>query len=320
MLAARSVGGTVDAAHTLLSSPDVIRTFAAGGATAFTTPRAAADLLALRAAGRQWERRSWQSFYRLTPAQWPELRACVRSALAAGPLTRRRLAERVTLVPAFAHLGDAFTHPSWTFIKPFAWQGDLRLGPTIDGEATVQSFDGVAGWRGTSPLAEAGPRAVRDFLAAYAPATETQLHAWFTAGLTVRRRLVGAWLEELDSITTARVAGERAYLRAEDAEELMGATPSETVVLLPAFDPWLFAGGTDFAPIVPGSRRALLSHGGRALIAGGAVRGVWHLEGESVDIELFGEVRPPGSEDLAAGVARLSEVLQRELSWRMRTM
>ncbi|GAA2576106.1 hypothetical protein [Microbacterium binotii] len=68
VLAVRSAGGTLDAAHALLSSPDVVRTFAFGGATAFTTARAAADLLALRAAGRQWERRSWQSFYRLTPA------------------------------------------------------------------------------------------------------------------------------------------------------------------------------------------------------------------------------------------------------------
>ncbi|WP_344228712.1 DNA glycosylase AlkZ-like family protein [Microbacterium binotii] len=247
------------------------------------------------------------------------MRAQVRSALAEGPLSRSALAEHVTRVPAFAHLGDAFTHPSWTFIKPFAWQGDLRLGPTIDGEATVQSFDGVAAWVGTSPLAEAGPRAVRDFLGAYAPATEKQLHAWFTAGLTVRWRLVREWLDELGSVTAVTVAGERAYVRTEDAASLAAATPSETVVLLPAYDPWAFAGGTDFTPIVPASHRALISRGGRPVVAGGAVRGVWRFDGESVDVEFFGHVQEPGRKEVDAGVARLSQVLQRELNWRATT-
>lgn len=118
----------------------------------------------------------------------------------------------------------------------------------------------------TSPLAEAGSRAVRDFLAADAPATEKQLHAWFAAGLTVRRRLVRAWLDELDSITAVTVVGERAYVRTE-----------------------------------------------------GAVRSVWRLEGRSVDVEMFEEVRPAGREDIATGVARLSQVLQRELNRRVTT-
>jgi hypothetical protein len=54
-----------------------------------------------------WELPSWQSYYELTPADWPALRDAVRDALAGGPITRDELGAAVTAQARFRHLGIA---------------------------------------------------------------------------------------------------------------------------------------------------------------------------------------------------------------------
>lgn len=74
-----------------LAEGRIISTFAFRGAVNLMTPADGGAYLALRAAGRQWELPSWQSYYELTPSDWPRLRETVRDALADGPLTRDEL-------------------------------------------------------------------------------------------------------------------------------------------------------------------------------------------------------------------------------------
>ncbi len=64
-----------------------------------------------------WELPSWQSFYGLTPSDWPMLREAVRDALGGGPLTREELGAAVTARPKFRHLGCAFADGSGTLLK-----------------------------------------------------------------------------------------------------------------------------------------------------------------------------------------------------------
>ena len=71
-----------------LADGRIIRTFAFRGATHYMTPEDAGIYLARRAASRMWELPSWQTFYGLTPTDWPALREVVRDALTEGPLTR----------------------------------------------------------------------------------------------------------------------------------------------------------------------------------------------------------------------------------------
>src|SRR5687768_252256 len=99
---ARSRPGDVAQA---LAEGRIIKTFAFRGATHLMTPEDGGAYLALRAASRMWELPSWQSFYGLTPADWPSLREAVREALADGPVTRAELGAAVTARPSFRHLG-----------------------------------------------------------------------------------------------------------------------------------------------------------------------------------------------------------------------
>src|SRR4030095_6540539 len=67
-----------------LADGRTIKTFAFRGATHLVTPEDGGAYLALRAASRMWELPSWQSYYGLTPSDWPRLRETVREAPANG--------------------------------------------------------------------------------------------------------------------------------------------------------------------------------------------------------------------------------------------
>ncbi len=69
-----------------------------------------------------------QRRYGLAASDWPDLREAVRVALEDRPLTRSELCAAVTSRPAFRHLEPALSDPSWTLLKPIAWQGVTGLG------------------------------------------------------------------------------------------------------------------------------------------------------------------------------------------------
>src|SRR5688572_18491610 len=84
-----------------LAEGRIIKTYAFRGATHLMTPEDGGAYLSLRAASRMWELPSWQSFYGLTPSDWPSFREAVRQALADGPMTRDELGAAVTARPKF---------------------------------------------------------------------------------------------------------------------------------------------------------------------------------------------------------------------------
>ncbi|HRD60466.1 MAG TPA: crosslink repair DNA glycosylase YcaQ family protein, partial [Nocardioides sp.] len=61
-----------------LAAGEVIKAFAYRGAMHYLSPEDGGNYLAIRAAGRQWELKSWVEFYRLTADDWPDFRAAVR--------------------------------------------------------------------------------------------------------------------------------------------------------------------------------------------------------------------------------------------------
>ena len=100
-------------------------TFAFRGATHLMTPEDGGVYLALRAASRQWELKSWREYYGLAPSDWPSLDETVRDALAAGPLTLTELVAAIATRPKFAHLGPILAGNPWSVMKALAWRGVL---------------------------------------------------------------------------------------------------------------------------------------------------------------------------------------------------
>jgi hypothetical protein len=297
-----------------LAEGRIIMSFAFRGATHLLTPEDGGAYLALRASSRMWERSSWQSFYGLTPSDWPPLQEAVREALADGPMTRDELGAAVTARPKFRHLGSAIADATYTLLKPLAWQGVMSFGPPRDGRATFQRLDRNPRWAGVPDLDEAGMRAVEAYFRAYGPATPDHLRYWLGEGLGARRKRIQSWIASFgDRLAAVDIDGETAYLLREDLEEL-AATPATTAVrLLPGYDQWVLGPGTADAHVVPPARRTLVSRGANIVVVGGVVSGTWSLTDGQVVAAWFAEAGPPAREALAEEVARLATMLDRDL-------
>lgn len=99
----RSEPGLVERA---LAAGEVVRTWAMRGTLHLLTPATGPALLAVMAAGRSWERPSWERFFGASPAAIERLREVAHEALARGPLTRGELAAAVATVPELRHPGE----------------------------------------------------------------------------------------------------------------------------------------------------------------------------------------------------------------------
>ncbi len=298
-----------------LAEGRLIKTFAFRGATHLMTPEDGGVYLALRASSRMWELPSWQSYYGLTPSDWPRFREAVREALADGPMTRDELGAAITRRPELRHPGFAFPDHAWTLLKALAWQGDMSFGPPRDGHATFQRLDRNPRWAGVPDLDEAGLRAVEAYFRAYGPATPDHLQYWLGDGLGAGRKRIQAWVAAIgDRLVALDIDGESLFILREDLEELAATPPTNAVRLLPGYDQWVLGPGTADARVVPPARRTLVSRQANLVILGGVVSGTWTLGQDRVSTAWFAEAGPPPRDALADAIARLGVVLDRPLA------
>jgi len=298
-----------------LADGRLVSTYAFRGATHLLTPEDGGAYLALRRAGRMWERASWREYYRLEPADWPDLRAVVRDALADGPLTRADLGDTVAAHDRFAHLRTSFGDGTDTLLKPLTWFGDMSLGPARDGRTTFQRLDTNPRWVDWPDLDAAGRHAVLAYLGTYGPATPGHVHYWLGQGLGAGRARLDRWLSDLgdDALVEVDVEGDHALAPREHVDELADTRPSSTVRLLPAFDQWVLGPGTADPRVVPPAHRGVVSRGAAVVTVGGTVAGTWALAGEDVRVAWFDDDGGAERDALAVAVARLGSVLGRDL-------
>jgi hypothetical protein len=289
----------------------VVRTFAFRGAVHLLTPDDGAAYLALRASSRMWELPSWVEYYGLGPDDWPAFRATVRDALGEGPLTYDELAQAVMAQPRYRHLDAVFTEGAWTLLKALAWQGDLCFAPTQEGHAAFQRLDQSPRWRGLPDLDDAGPRAIETYVRAYGPTSADQVQYWLGEGLGVARKRLRAWLHGLrDRLVPVDVDGDERFVHAEDLDELLAATPSSAVHLLPGPDQWVMGPGTKDTRIVPPAVRQQVSRGANVVVVGGVVRGTWVArDGDLVVTWADEHGRRPARAEVEAGAERLGRAL-----------
>ena len=296
-----------------LATGEVIKAFAFRGAVHYLAPEEGGGYLALRAAGRQWERSSWVEHYRLGAAQWPDFRAVVREAVADGPLTVAELGEVVARRRAYQHLGPIFEEGAGTLVKPLTWQGDVSIGPSRDGRLTLQRLDTNPRWGGIPDLDDAGPWAITAYLRTYGPATLDHVHYWLGAGLSAGRRRLAAWWEGLaDHLAEVDVEGTRAYVVREDLDALVAARPSEAVRLLPGHDQWVIGPGTQDTSITPTSRRQLMTRKANPVVLGGVVRGTWVRRHDQLTVHWLDD-GPPPTQGLGQEARRLAGILGADL-------
>ena len=296
-----------------LAEGTVVKVFAFRGAVHYVSPEEGGVYLALRSAGRQWERSSWVEYYRLAPQDWPDFRAAVREALDDGPLTLPELGDGVTRHRAYRHLKPVFDDGAGTLVKPLTWQGDMSFGPLREGRATFQRLDTNPRWRGIPELDDAGPQAVEAYLRTYGPATLDHVHYWLGSGLSAgRKRLEGWWSGLQDRMAAVDVEGTTAHVMGDDLESLEGAEPSGAVRFLPGHDQWVIGPGTTDAHITPPSRRDLMTRKANPVVVGGVVCGTWARKGDDLTLTWLDD-RPRPADLIRREAERVGVMLGREL-------
>ena len=293
---------------------EVVKVFAFRGSMHYVSPEDGGSYLALRSAGRQWERASWVEYYRLAPSDWPDFRAAVREALSEGPLTVVELGEVLARHRAYRHLKPVFDEGAGTLIKPLTWQGDMGFGPPRDGQHTFQRLDTNPRWHGIPDLDDAGPAAITAYLRTYGPATLDHLSYWLVEGLSAGRRRLEGWFGELsERMVAVDVEGTTAYLMREDVDALEASRPSEAVRFLPGHDQWVIGPGTKDVHVTPSSRRDLMTRKANPVTAGGVVCGTWTRRGDQLTVAWLDERGRPDAA-IEQEVARLSGNLDLDLN------
>ena len=301
-----------------LSEGRLIRTWAMRGTLHLLTPEEGATFLSLMAAGRSWERPSWKRYFGMTTELLDALRDAVAEALDGKILTRDELVAAVIARPGLEHVGEALGSGWGTLLKPLAWQGNLCFGPSEGGRATFMRPEAASSrWAGVPDPQESAPVAIVAYVGAYGPTTIDAFGKWLAGGWFGKRQH-RAWFDALgDRLSEVEVDGERAYVLAEDVDELASARPTPAVRLLPGFDQWVLGPGTADGHVVPAVRRPAVSKQSGwiapVVLAGGKVCGTWALDGDRVRVAWFREGGRSPRQALLAEVARLSTILGRDL-------
>lgn len=301
-----------------LADGRLIKTWAMRGTLHLLTPEEGGAFLSLLAAGRSWERASWQKYFGMTPQLMELFRETAREAMRERAISREELIAAVSKRRKLAHIADELRSGWGTLFKPLAWQGDLCFGPSRGNLVTFMRPEiASARWAGVPDPDDAAPIAVSAYLAAYGPTTARGFGKWLASGRTPQRKL-DAWFHALgDRLAEVDVDGERAYVLAKDLDSIVSARPSAAVRLLPGFDQYVLGPRTEDPHVIPPKRRwnVSLQSGWIApvVVAGGVVAGTWTVEREAARIAWFREAGRPPRRALEAEVARYASLLERDL-------
>ena len=191
--------------------------------------------------------------------------------LAAGPLTRSELADRLRAAGVPLGPGQAPAH----LLSVAAREGLVCRGPDRDGEPTyVRLSDWLAGAEPVEPVErdDALARLARRYLTGHGPAGAADLAAWSGLPLRDARTGLGA-LAAAGEVENVRIGGAPAYrLPGEPSPE------DRTVRLVPAFDEYLL-GYRGRALALDAAHAHRIQAGGGivhpAVLLGGRIIGTW---------------------------------------------
>lgn len=190
------------------------------------------------AMGRHWVsqmRTSWLTYMQVTEKEFWAICDQIASSLDGVPLTREELIARVAKGRS-ERVREGLQSGWGGMLKPAARNGALCFGPNRGQTVTfVNPQEWLPSWRNVDPdqaLAEMARRYVR----VYGPATKVDFARWWGSWRGVA---AAAWKSLAPELVTVSVEGRHAEALAADVAAMKRSRLSETVHLLPLFDPYL---------------------------------------------------------------------------------
>ncbi len=242
----------------------------------------------------------WKRLLGITLEELDRLTEAIGTALDGRMMTREELVREVGRVTGSAALGAKLALNSWgTFLKPAAFSGRLCFGPSLGQRARFTRPDSwLAGLKGAVVDPQAATAAVtRRYLAAYGPATHHDFARWW-GGASVAT--VRQWIAALgDEAATVEIAGEQAWMLADDAREARDLSPGRSARLLPGFDQYVVGASRHAGHLLPGDlrQRVYRPQGwiSPVLLVNGRMEGTWRheIKGGRVEVAVEPFVRQP---------------------------
>ena len=189
------------------------------------------------AMSRRWitPSKAWLKYFRVTEAEVWALADEIGAALSDQPVTREELIATVAGGRS-PRVREALKSGWGGMLKPAARNGRLCFGPNRGQSVTFVSPQRWLGrWRTVDPD-EAVAEMARRYLGVYGPATQTDFARWWGAWPGVGK---AAWSALGEEVVPVSVAGARMELLASDLAAVRGSAASDSVQLLPQFDPYL---------------------------------------------------------------------------------
>jgi hypothetical protein len=129
------------------------------------------------------------------------------------------------------------TYPVVDLLHLAGSRGVVCYGPDQENGPTFVRADAwISDWQDV-PVVEAEGRLLRSYLHSFGPATPEDFSVWTGMSLTGAREV---WNRELFQMVSVHVEGRKAFILAQDLEDLLRTNPDEhTIRLLPHFDTFL---------------------------------------------------------------------------------
>ena len=209
----------------------------------------------------------------------PTILATIPAALDGRCLTREALAREVARISGRPQLGEVLMGSWGGTLKPAAYQGLLCFGPSEGRNVTfVSPRQWIGDWR-EMDAEEAWATIVRRYLDAYGPATHTDFAHWCGIKLRPARERFARMADELVAVD---VEGQRAWMTPAGVEGMFAAGATDTVRLLPGFDPYTIGALPHLDRLLPGPLRARISRTSGwispVLLVDGRIAGIWKHE------------------------------------------
>lgn len=282
--AALRVAGTPDLDRALIKDRTLVRTWAARG-TLHLLPAADLPLWVAAMSTRTRDTTpSWLRYNGVTATQMRDVIAATPDVLGATPLTREELADAIITATGHSELRERLVQGFGSILKPLAFRGLLCSGPPRGRNVT---FVAPQKWLGPFdvPPAEDGIDALAlAYLDAYGPATPEAFARWFDLKPPLAKK------------SFARLpltpVGDLGFLPADPASP-SSTSDEETVLLLPAFDPYVVGSTGQLDKVSTGPREAVSRPQGwisPCLVVNGRIEGVWEPSPDGPRVTPFGRL------------------------------
>ena len=272
--------GRHDVRHALWRDRTLVKTWAMRGTLHLVAAAELPELVGALGTRLNWMRPLWLRYFEVTGEDMVALQDGIGEVLTDTPMTRVALGEALAMRLGNSAFADRVMSGWGTFLKPAAGRGYLCFGPD-DGRSVT--FVDPRQWLGRE-MPEASESAVGAVilrhLGTFPGSSKGELARWWgvQGGAPLRKPLKGLG----DSIAEVSAEGTKVLVRREDAAALANIDPSTDLRLLPAFDPYTLSLQKEAEPLLPLTRRPLVSRAAgwisQVVIAGGAVVATWTHE------------------------------------------